>query len=134
MAVETIKGDARAAVGSKFVTNHLANERTFLAYLRTAMSLMSFGIAINRFSFFLVQSRASPGAQDFVADMVHSEQVGIGMVVIGMGLLGWAAGRYSQVFRQIERQEFFPQPRNILILTGLVMVSAVLGLVWLFIR
>jgi putative membrane protein len=69
-----------------------------------------------------------------VPDLVHSGQVGIGMVVIGMGLLGWAAGRYAQVYRQIERQEFVPQPGNIFILTGLVMVSAVVGLVWIYIR
>jgi putative membrane protein len=132
MAVETIRGKAVADAGSKFVTNHLANERTFLAYLRTAVSLMSFGIAINRFSFFLQQAKTAPGV--LVPDLVHSGQVGIGMVVIGMGLLGWAAGRYAQVYRQIERQEFVPQPGNIFILTGLVMVSAVVGLVWIYIR
>jgi|SRR5271168_2967303 len=36
-----------------FLSNHLANERTYLAYLRTAISLMRFRIAINRFSIFL---------------------------------------------------------------------------------
>ena len=73
MAVEGSWADAR----SKFVTNHLANERTFLAYLRTAVSLMSFGIAINRFSFFLIESNAMPGSRQFLPDLVHSGQVGI---------------------------------------------------------
>jgi uncharacterized membrane protein YidH (DUF202 family) len=38
------------------ITDHLSNERTYLAYLRTGVSLMSFGIAINRFSIFLETS------------------------------------------------------------------------------
>jgi len=134
MEVETIQARAEPGVSGKFVSNHLANERTFLAYLRTAVSLMSFGIAINRFSFFLMETRPSPGSGSALPDLVHSGQVGIGMVVIGIGLLGWAAGRYAQVSRQIERQEFQPQPRNILILTAIVMGSAVGGLVWIYFR
>jgi putative membrane protein len=117
---------------SRFVTNHLANERTFLAYLRTAVSLMSFGIAINRFSFFLIESNAMPAWRILLPDLVHSGQVGTGMVVIGMGLLGWAAMRYVQIFRQIERQVFAPRPVHMLILTALVMAGALLGLVWMF--
>ncbi len=126
-------GAGREARGSKFVTNHLANERTFLAYLRTAVSLMSFGIAINRFSFFLRESRTLPGSPGFLPDLVHSGQVGVGMVVIGMGLLGWAAMRYVQIFRQIERRHFAPHPGHILLLTALVMVGALTGLVWMFV-
>jgi putative membrane protein len=127
-------GAGREAPGSKFVTNHLANERTFLAYLRTAVSLMSFGIAINRFSYFLRESRDLPGSPGVLPDLVHSGQVGLGMVVIGMGLLGWAAMRYVQIFRQIERREFAPHPVHILVLTALVMLSALLGIFWMFVR
>jgi putative membrane protein len=134
MAVETVSAEAAPARQSRFVNNHLANERTFLAYLRTAVSLMSFGIAINRFSFFLVESKGSLGSQHILTDLVHSAQVGIGMVVIGMGLLGWAAWRYTKVCRQIEREEFYPQPGHVLILTALVLAGALIGLVWLFMR
>ena len=42
------------------LSEHLANERTYLAYLRTAISLISFGITINRFSIYLVQSKLPP--------------------------------------------------------------------------
>lgn len=35
---------------------HLGNERTHLAYLRTTVSLIGFGITINRFSTYLIQN------------------------------------------------------------------------------
>ena len=94
MAVETIRGKAVADAGSKFVTNHLANERTFLAYLRTAVSLMSFGIAINRFSFFLQQAKTAPGV--LVSDLVHSDRL-----VSAWWSLAWACwgGRRAVTLR-----------------------------------
>src|SRR6516165_661830 len=46
----------------RFVTDHLANERTYLAFLRTSVGLISFGITINRFSLFLLQTQiVAPG-------------------------------------------------------------------------
>jgi uncharacterized membrane protein YidH (DUF202 family) len=55
------------------------------------------------------------------------------MVALGMVLLVWAAVHYAVILRQIERQDFRPRPRNVLILTALVLVCAAGGVVWLFI-
>ncbi|HEY5807932.1 MAG TPA: DUF202 domain-containing protein [Povalibacter sp.] len=35
------------------VTDHLANERTHLAYVRTAVALFAFGITLHQFSWFM---------------------------------------------------------------------------------
>ncbi len=40
---------------SLHVTDHLANERTFLAWIRTAIAVMTLGVAINRFALFLME-------------------------------------------------------------------------------
>jgi putative membrane protein len=116
-----------------FLSDHLANERTYLAYLRTAVSLMSFGIVINRFSFFLAQSNSLPERSHPISRLVSSEQLGIGMVALGMALLVWAAVHYALILRQIERQDFRPRPRNVLILTALVLACGTGGVVWLFV-
>lgn len=112
-----------------FLSDHLSNERTYLSYLRTAVSLMSFGIAINRFGVFLEQSRAAPGTHP----LSGSARLGIGMVLIGMALLAWAAFRYVLIMHHIERQDFRPKPASILILTTLVLVCGLGGVFWLFI-
>jgi putative membrane protein len=113
----------------KLISEHLSNERTYLSYLRTAVSLMSFGIAINRFSLFLAQSNSPRAA----SPLIGSERLGIGMVALGMAMLVWASVHYGQVFRQIERQAFRPRPRSVVILTALVVVSGLGSVVWLFI-
>ena len=114
------------------LSEHLANERTYLAYLRTSVSLMSFGIAINRFSMYLEQSHDAPSSERFGMKLVSSEQLGIGMVVLGMTLLAWAAVHYDKVLRRIEAQDFRARPRPIYILTALVLIFGLSSVVWLF--
>ena len=135
MPVDTVKTDSAFEQRRQptFLSDHLANERTYLAYLRTAVSLMSFGIAINRFSIFLEQSSSAPNSRHFAPELVSSERLGIGMVALGMALLGWAAVHYYQILREIEQQDFRPHPSNVLILTALVLVFGLGGVVWLFI-
>ena len=36
-------------------TDHLANERTFLAWIRTTLGIMAFGFVVEKFSFFIKQ-------------------------------------------------------------------------------
>ena len=133
MAQKTIKADSAMEHSTRptFLSDHLSNERTYLSYLRTAVSLMSFGIAINRFSMFLEQSRSAPSAHP----LASAAQLGIGMVAIGMALLAWAAVRYvlMLILHHIEQQDFRPRPGSILILTALVLVFALGVVVWLFI-
>jgi putative membrane protein len=131
MAQDTDRKDSAFGQPARplFLSDHLSNERTYLSYLRTAVSLMSFGIAINRFGVFLEQSRSTPGTHP----LSGSARLGIGMVLIGMALLAWAAVRYVLIMHHIERQDFRPQPASILILTALVLVSGVGGVFWLFI-
>jgi putative membrane protein len=74
---------------------HLANERTFLAWVRTTIALISLGFVLARIGPWLndggtrpVFNRASP--------------IGIGLVSFGALLTLLAAWRYDAVNRQIE--------------------------------
>jgi putative membrane protein len=115
------------------ISEHLANQRTYLAYLRTSVSLMGFGFAINRFSLYLEQSREIPIRHGSVSALVGSQQLGIAMVILGMALLVWASIYYNQVFLQIEAQNFRPIHRSIFVLTLLVVVAGLIGVVWLIV-
>jgi len=80
---------------------HLGNERTHLAYLRTTVSLIGFGITINRFSTYLIQNDQAPKGGRL---MLHdASNAGIGMVLLGLALLVWSLVRYRLVTRDIER-------------------------------
>ncbi len=105
---------------------HQANERTFLAWLRTSISLIGFGFAIARFSLFLQQIQALNSPSE--ATDLNSQTLGISLVVIGVAVMVLAAWRYNQVFLQIERGAYRPNRWAIWLLTGVVTVLGLLSL------
>jgi putative membrane protein len=134
MAENTIETESAIARHTRLthLSEHLANERTYLAYLRTSVALMSFGFAINRFGLYLEQSREMPIRNRISSALAGSEQLGIAMALVGIALLVWASIYYSQVFRQIEARDFRPIRRSIFVLTSLVLVAELGVVVWLF--
>lgn len=117
------------------IREHQANERTFLAWLRTAIALIGFGFAISRFSIFLRQINAAFAQQETTVNpLINSENLGIFLVVFGIITIALAAWRYNQVFRQIEQGDYRPKRLPVLIMTGAVMVFGLLSIPLLLIR
>lgn len=108
---------------------HQANERTFLAWLRTSIALIGFGFAIARFGLFIRQLQATV-TQNQVAThpIFNSENLGVSLVIFGIMAIALAAWRYNQVFWQIERGDYRPNRLLVWIMTGVVMVFGLLSL------
>lgn len=115
------------------VSQHLANERTHLAYVRTAVALISFGITINRFSLYLLQQQVLPEFKEG-GILRDAERIGFGMVVFGVLLAALAAFRYVKVDHAIEQGEFRPHRAVPLIVAVAVVITGVFSVFWLFIR
>jgi putative membrane protein len=81
----------------------MSNERTQLSYLRTSLSLMSFGITLNRFSIFLRESKMEVKTHGI---LMQTEFIGLGMVVMGIILLGWSHYHYLVVEKEIDTGTF----------------------------
>src|ERR1043165_5490705 len=77
---------------------HLANERTFLAWVRTSIALISLGFVLARLS------RALPDADAATAHRLAAKALplGVGMVAFGALLTVLAAWRYHLVNHAIE--------------------------------
>ena len=118
----------------RFVTDHLANERTYLAFLRTSVGLISFGITINRFSLFLLQSQLLPPRRFMRFPLVEAETVGFGMALFGMLLLMWAGIHYTRVSYQIDRADYRPNRVMVWIITLAVLLIGAPAVAWLFQR
>ena len=112
---------------------HQANERTFLAWLRTSISLIGFGLAIARFGLFLQQSQADNSPDSLQRNfLLDSHALGIILIVVGIIIVALAAFRYNQVYWQIERLNYRPNRFIIWVVTGLIMLLGTLSLpiVW----
>src|SRR5260370_38790695 len=92
--------DAKA----EHIGDHLANERPFVAWIRTSISVIALAVAINRFSLFLMEFyRIEPQAR---ASNRHAEAVGVGLVILGLGIMCGAIWHYLRVANSIDSPTF----------------------------
>jgi putative membrane protein len=86
--------------------DHLANERTFLAWVRTSVAIVVFGFAIGRFAVAMRQLTAFQGH----ASKATGFSVWMGTISIIAGLVMVVAGlvRYRTTRAQLEEGKFEP--------------------------
>jgi len=112
------------------VTEHLANERTILAWIRTAIAVMTLGVAINRFSLFLMEvHQIEPGSN---AANRHVEKLGIGLVVLGIVVMCGAIIHYLHVGRTIESETYRPANLFLVVTSIAIVLMGGSALFWLF--
>lgn len=101
-------------------TEYLANERTFLAWVRTSIAIISLGFVLAKFDVWLSQlaARLEPGVQSQAA--VASMPIGLAVVGLGGMLAILAAWHYQIVNRQIASGIVVPAHRLVVLITVLV--------------
>ncbi len=76
-------------------TSHAANERTFLAWVRTSLAVIGFGFLVERFDLFVVgvmpKSEHIAGARSEFGHVA-----GLTLIVLGMAMIGVAARRFAR--------------------------------------
>ena len=84
-------------------SDHAANERTFLAWVRTAVAMMGFGFVVERFDLFL---RATPVVAPSPLPGAHNlrlgELAGLALMAAGLAIVGVAIGRFLKTTREID--------------------------------
>jgi putative membrane protein len=117
------------------VRDHLANERTFLAWVRTSLGLIGLGFVLARMGLFLrqIDAAVSPGSGS--ARVLHAGQEFLvtGVVFLSIGtafgaLSGWL---YARNRRAIDSERFEPEAWPVAALTAVVVGGGlvVIGLV-----
>ncbi|KAK6199691.1 hypothetical protein LQW54_010009 [Pestalotiopsis sp. IQ-011] len=113
--------------------DHLASERTFLAWIRTGLGFVALGIAIERFSQLdlseLVPQQQRRQEEDHderlrkAQDKKHSQVLVGTLMALGSGSILYGTGRYFGNLRNLERGLFRPAFHGVA-----VMGAAVAGL------
>ena len=104
---------------------YLANERTFLAWIRTAIAVVSLGFVVARFSLWLRQL-SQAGEPRAPLPRLHGISLPMGelLMVFGASLSVLAAWRYHVVNRQIEEDRVSADRGLIVLVTVAVTVLA----------
>lgn len=121
----------------KRVSDHLANERTFLAWIRTSIGIMAFGFVVVRFSLFVKQLTMILDKNKLDSGVPASEHSGrsafIGIVLVASGLLTtvFAFVRFMKSKAQIESGEYRSASPLIWLVTAFIVFVSVLLIVYL---
>ena len=93
--------------------DHLSNERTYLAWIRTAIALMGFGVVIVRLR------DGAPQTSNLVGE---GWQLGLLFAAVGLMMVVFATAHYFEVLRAIESASYEPKRRIILLCSFLILV------------
>lgn len=109
------------------VTEHLANERTFLAWVRTSLGLIGLGFVLARMGLFLRQLAAANlvNASNTFHHQTGREFMisGVALLLIGAIFCAWAGRCYGKNRQAIDRGVYVPAEKSVAALTGLVVVG-----------
>lgn len=131
------RGDAaeskKAALSAQdLATEYLANERTFLSWVRTGIAVITLGFALAKVRVWIGET-GSFNSPEFAAGGNAGESIslGVGMILFGGVLVGLAAWRYAAVIRRIERGEVKADRGLIVLVTVAVVILTVLMTLYL---
>ena len=112
-------------------TEYLANERTFLAWIRTSIAVISLGFVIAKFGVWLRELAARLDPQIPIRSTGLSLPMGVAMMALGGALAIFAAWHYHLVNRAIARGEVRANRGLIIAVTAAVALLAVMMIAYL---
>lgn len=112
-------------------TDHLANERTFLAWIRTSIGIMAFGFVVVKFSLFVKQLTLLLGKQQVIQQKGYSAIMGIVLVTVGAVTSILAYIRYKKTEKQINENIYQSSFLLISILIAFIFLISVLLIAYL---
>jgi putative membrane protein len=90
-------------------SDHAANERTFLAWVRTSIAVIAFGFLVERFDLFLLFASAGMGnARIPIARTGFGHAAGLVLIILGMAMIAVSAIRFVRTAREIDDRQTHP--------------------------
>lgn len=111
---------------------HLANERTLLAWIRTSIGIMAFGFVVVKFSLFIKQISLLLG-KNIATPPQHgySSIIGILLVAIGALILLLSYMKYKKTEKQLNNENFKSSSSLVFSLTIVILLISVLLILYL---
>ncbi len=111
--------------------DHLANERTFLAWTRSSLGIMAFGFVVEKFSLFLKEISTLLGKPNFSHTPIFlkgsSSFLGILLVALGALICILSFFKYKKIESQIDKGDFQrSEGLNILLTSSILFIGIIL--------
>ena len=110
----------------KRFTDHSANERTYLAWIRTSIAIMAFGFLIERFDIFISFIGKSIGDEQNFKSSLSVELVGLSLFLVGILIVIVATIRFFTHKESIDSEETIPysiKQTNILLSILIILIA-----------
>ena len=124
----------------KSYTDHAANERTFLAWLRTGVAVIAFGFLIERFDLFILTLTnvvaIEPGRRAELETMSDSlgHGAGQGFILVGIVFIIVATIRFVRTGRRLDDEKVYPPgialELSLSVVLAILLLVAAVPLVW----
>jgi putative membrane protein len=112
-------------------TDHLANERTFLAWTRTSIGIMAFGFVVVKFSLFVKQISLILGKENIIHSKGYSGILGIALVAVGTITAVLSYIRYKQTEKQLNDGHYKHSSFLLTILTAFIFLVSLFLIIYL---
>lgn len=90
----------------KNFSDHSANERTFLAWVRTAIAVMAFGFIVEKFDVFLeIAAPSLAGRALSISGERFGNIAGLALIVVGTAMVAIAAVRFLITEKHIDSED-----------------------------
>jgi putative membrane protein len=129
-------------IKSNYLQQNLANERTFLAWVRTGIALIGLGFIIAKFGLFIEELNLvlSQSVSEITKTPITSMQskllsddtsslVGIGIVIISIVLILFALRNYYNISKEIRYDKYTPK-HTIMYTTVIVFIAMSLAIIF----
>ncbi len=112
-------------------SDHLANERTFLAWIRTSVGIMAFGFVVTKFTLFVKQLAIVLGKQVEIHSKGYSSFLGIALVCVGIFTAVFSFLRYKHIEKQLDSDNYKSSSVLVTLLTMLILLVSILLVAYL---
>jgi putative membrane protein len=118
-------------------TDHMANERTFLAWIRTSIAIMAFGFVVVKFALFVKQiGLVVTDSADALPNRGYSAVIGIVLLAVGILMALLSYFQYRRNERDLLANTYHPSSKIstlftfVIIFVGLLLVVYLLPSIW----
>lgn len=121
-----MKDNDKPTIDSKYIQQHLANERTYLAWIRTSITIIGVGFLITNLHFSSITENLIIG--DRLAQTIGLASIFVGIITLLMTTIG-----YFKKGKDINQQTFvFPRLLIIFLSLVLLLIFIIFGAYYLF--